>query len=90
MLSKDKRADVAFKIIGVESIPCDLRGQLLVFEKGAELLSEPLKTPWPMPWVTDEISKLAANKDAIPDKPDFRVYNPEENDQYVLLTVEKY
>lgn len=90
LLSEDNRAAIAFKIVEVESIPCDLRGQILVFDKKARLLSEPIKTPWPMPWVTDEISKLAANAESIPDKPVFRIYNPEEDDQYVLLSVEKY
>ena len=44
-----KKAEAVFKILAVESIPCDLRGQLLAFDAAGNRISEPIVTPWPMP-----------------------------------------
>ena len=84
-----KKADIIFTIRSVESIPCDLRGQVLAFDGDGNLVSDPLKTPWPMPWVTEELAKLASGRTAMPEEKKFRVYNPEESGQYVFVSVEE-
>ena len=80
-----KKADITFTIKAVESIPCELRGQMLAFDGEGNLVSEPLRTPWPMPWVTEELAKLACGETERPQEDRFRVYNPEEPDQYVYV-----
>ena len=84
-----KKADIIFTIQSVESIPCDLRGQTLAFDGDGNLVSDPLRTPWPMPWVTEELAKLASGENLMPEEKNFRVYNPEEPDQYVFVSAEK-
>ena len=66
MVSENSKASISFTITEVESIPCDLRGQTVIFDAEANLLSDPVKTPWAMPWVMDEISKLADGRTEIP------------------------
>ena len=83
-------AKLVFTIKAVDSIPCDLKGQVLAFDTEAKLISDPLKTPWPMPWVTEELTKLASGETAFPDAEYFRVYNPEEDDQYVYVEVKRF
>ena len=46
-------------------------------------------TPWPMPWVTEEISKFASGEAEMPEADRFKIYNPEEPDQYVFVSVER-
>ncbi len=84
-----KQAELMFTIKAVDSIPCDLRGQVVAFDAQGEMISDPLKTPWPMPWVTQEIAKYASGEYEIPAEGRFRVYNPEEPDQYVLVSLER-
>lgn len=84
-----KKAETVFKILAVESIPCDLRGQLLAFDAAGNRISEPIVTPWPMPWVTEEISKFASGEAEMPETDRFKIYNPEEPDQYVFVSVER-
>ena len=86
-----KKADIVFTIKAVESIPCELRGQILGFDSHGVQISEPLRTPWPMPWVTEEITKYASGEIAMPEEDKFEIIdNPEEPDQYVFVSVEKY
>ena len=73
-----KKADIVFTIKAVESIPCDLRGQVLGFDGSGVQVSEPIETPWPMPWVTAEITKYASGEIEMPKEDKFRIYNPEE------------
>ncbi len=80
-----KNARLVFTIKSVESIPCDLRGQVVAFDADNELISDPVRTKWPMPWVTEELQKLARGDNEMPDDDRFRVYNPEEPDQYVYV-----
>ena len=77
-------------IKAVESIPCDLRGQVLGFDGSGVQVSEPIETPWPMPWVTAEITKYASGEIEMPKEDKFRIYNPEEPDQYVFVSVERF
>ena len=90
MIFNGKKADIVFTIKAVESIPCDLRGQVLGFDGEGNQVSERITTPWPMPWVTEEIAKYASGEIKMPDENRFRIYNPEEPDQYVLVSVEKF
>ena len=82
-------AKKAFVIKGVDSIPCDVKGQIIAFDAQANIISEPLKSPWPMPWITEEIKKLVVGERSMPDKKRFRVNNPEEPDQFVLIEVQE-
>ena len=82
-------AAVTFTIRAVDSIPCDLKGQIVAFDAEGRLISEPVKTPWPMPWVTEELTKLATGQVPMPDKNSFKVYNPEESDQWIFVEVIK-
>jgi len=84
------KAKVVFTIKAVDSIPCDLKGQMVAFDQDNNMISEKLKTPWPMPWVTEEITKLAAGQAPMPEGDSFKVYNPEECDQFVFVKVDKY
>ena len=85
-----KKADIVFTIKAVESIPCDLRGQVLGFDGSGVQVSEPIETPWPMPWVTAEITKYASGEIEMPKEDKFRIYNPEEPDQYVFVSGERF
>lgn len=85
-----KKADIVFTIKAVESIPCDLRGQVLGFDAKGLQISDPITTPWPMPWVTEEIAKYASGEKEMPAEDKFKIYNPEEPDQYVFVFVERF
>lgn len=85
-----QNAALVFTIRAVDSIPCDLKGQIVAFDKDAAVISDPLKTPWPMPWVTEELTKLASGETEFPEEEFFRVYNPEEDDQYVYVEVKRF
>ena len=80
-----KKADIVFTIKAVESIPCDLRGQVLGFDGSGVQVSEPIE-----PWVTAEIMKYASGEIEMPKEDKFRIYNPEEPDQYVFVSVERF
>ena len=84
------QAKIVFTIKAVDSIPCDLKGQMAAFDENGTLISDPLKTPWPMPWVTEELGKLAVGVVEMPVEDKFRVYNPEEDDQFVFVEVQKF
>ena len=85
-----KKANIVFTIKAVESIPCELRGQILGFDLEGRQISDPIETPWPMPWVTEEITKYASGEKELPEEERFRIYNPEEPDQYVYVFVERF
>ena len=40
--------------------------------------------------MTEEITKYASGEIAMPEEDKFRIYNPEEPDQYVFVSVEKF
>ncbi len=83
-------ASIIFTVKAVESIPCDLKGQKVAFDCDGNIISDPLKTPWPMPWVTEEIKKLVSGESEMPEKNSFKVYNPEESDQFVFVEVQRF
>ena len=85
-----KKANIVFTIKAVESIPCDLRGQVLGFDAEGLQISDPITTPWPLPWGTEEIAKYASGEKQMPEEDRFKIYNPEEPDQYVFVLVEKF
>ncbi len=89
MNTNEVNAAISFDILAVESIPCELRNQTVAFDRNGNLVSEPLVTPWPMPWVTEELNLLADGTNEMPEEETFRVYNPEEPDQYVYVRVTK-
>lgn len=82
-------AKIAFEIKAVESIPCELRKQTVAFSAENKRVSDKLNTPWPMPWIEEELGKLASGENTMPDEDLFRVYNPEEPDQYVVVEVHR-
>ena len=83
-----KTAKVAFTINAVESIPCELRGQTVAFDEDGERITDDIETPWPMPWVEEELGKLVRDETMMPEESSFRIYNPEEPDQYVHVDVQ--
>ncbi len=83
-------AKTVFTIKAVDSIPCDVRGQIVAFDADADIISDPLKTPWPMPWITEEIEKFVSGENKMPENDKFKVYNPEEPDQFVFVEVQKF
>lgn len=83
-------AKTVFTIKAVDSIPCDVRGQIVAFDVDADIISDPLKTPWPMPWITEEIEKFVSGENKMPENDKFKVYNPEEPDQFVFVEVQKF
>ena len=84
------KAKIVFTIKAVDSIPCDVRGQMVAFDADANIISDPLKTPWPMPWITEEIEKFVSGESEMPEKDKFKIYNPEEPDQFVFVEVQKF
>ena len=86
----DMKAKTVFTIKAVDSIPCDVRGQMVAFDADANIISDPLKTPWPMPWITEEIEKFVSGENEMPENDKFKVYNPEEPDQFVFVEVQKF
>ena len=83
-------AKTVFTIKAVDSIPCDVRGQMVAFDADANIISDPLKAPWPMPWITEEISKFVSGEYEMPEKDKFKIYNPEESDQFVFVEVQRF
>ena len=55
-----------------------------------QIISDPLKSPWPMPWITEEVEKFVSGEYEMPEKDRFKVDNPEEPDQYVFVEVQKF
>ncbi len=84
------KASIVFTIKAVDSIPCDLKGQMVAFDENGNVISDPLKMPWPMPWVAEEIEKLVSGESEMPEKDRFKVYNPEESDQFVFVEVQRF
>ncbi len=86
-----KKANLVFTIREVESIPCELRGEVLAFDADGIMISDPIKVPWPtMNWVSVEVQKRGNGSVAMPDNDIFKIYNPEEPDQYVQVEVQKF
>lgn len=84
------KASIVFTIKAVDSIPCDIKGQMIAFDDAGNMISDPLETPWPMPWITEEITKLVTGENEMPDKDRFKVDNPDEPDQFVFVEVQKF
>ena len=89
MKFSDKDAKLIFTVKAVESIPCELRGQVIAFDAEGVRISDDLITPWPMPWIENELTELANDETMIPEESSFRVYNTEEPDQYVFVEVKR-
>ena len=82
-----KEAVLAFKVLAVDSIPCDVRGNAVAFDAAGNICSGKMALPWPMPWIEEELSKLAADQSAIAGVDKIKVYNPEEDDQFVFVEI---
>lgn len=86
-----KKASLVFTIKAVESIPCELRGEVLAFDAEGNMISDPIKVPWPtMNWVSVEVQKRGNGTVEVPDKDKFKIYNPDEPDQYVFVEVQRF
>lgn len=86
----DSSRRIKFEIVHVDSIPCSLVGQKLVYTLEGALVSEPLKMKWPMPWIECEFEKIAKSMEKISVKITKRVYNPDEPDQYVDVVISSF
>ena len=81
---------VSFTVLAVDSIPCSLVGNKMIFSAAGELETAPWKLPWAMPWIERELRKLAKEKAGVSGVETVKVHNPEEPDQYLLVKVERY
>ncbi len=84
------KAKIAFKVFAVDSIPCDLKGQYIAFDEDGNMISDPVRTPWPMHWIEEEAAKYVSGEYELPEASKMKIYNPEEPDQGVAVYIEKY
>lgn len=80
----------AFTVLSVDSIPCSLVGNKMVFSDSGKVETESWKLPWAMPWIERELRKVAKEKANVSGVEIEKVYNPEEPDQYVEVRIERY
>ncbi len=81
---------ISFTVLAVDSIPCSLVGNKMIFSASGEIETAPWKLPWAMPWIERELKKLAKEKTGISGVETMKVYNPDEPDQYLLVRIERY
>ena len=84
-----KKAKIAFTIKAVESIPCEVRGQTVAFDENGVRITD-LEAPWPMPWIEREMGNLVNDETMMPEENSFRIYNPDEPDQYVHVEIQRF
>ncbi len=84
----DRLYDVIIK--DVDSIPCDLKNQKLVFDVNGKLIEGELKTPWRMDWIYSVISNFLSEDSHLSGTKSVRLNNPEEDDQIIVCDVVSY
>lgn len=87
-VSVDRLYDIIVK--DVDSIPCDLKGQKLLYNVDGKLIDGQLKTPWPMDWIYEVVSEYLAEDNHLSGTKSVKFINPEENDQYLVCDVVSY
>lgn len=90
MSKVDKARKVEFTVLKVDSIPCSLVGKSMTFTYDGINLSEPWVLKWPMPWIEEEFKKIALTYESVSKQENKRIYNPEEPDQYVEVSIRSY
>lgn len=84
----DRLYDVIIR--DVDSIPCDLKNQKLLFDVDGKLLEGELKTPWKMDWIYEVVSEYLSNDSHLSGTKSVKFFNPEEQDQIVVCDVVSY
>jgi len=86
----DNSRKVEITIRKVEGIPCSIVGNRMVFSIGGTLESEPGRLPWRMPWIEGACRELAMEMAAVTQKRETRLYNREEQDQFIEVSARSY
>ncbi|WAW14576.1 hypothetical protein [Peptostreptococcus equinus] len=91
-VEKEVKIDRLYDVIvkDVDSIPCDLKTQKLVYDVNGKLIEGELKTPWPMNWIYEVVSNFLAEDDHLSGTKSVRFVNPEEKDQLLICDVVSY
>lgn len=84
----DRLYDIVIR--DVDSIPCDLKGQKLVFDVEGRLIDGRLETPWKMDWIYEVVSDYLSKDSHLSGTKSVEFINPEEKDQLVVCDVVSY
>ncbi|HBD64572.1 MAG TPA: AMP-binding protein [Clostridiales bacterium] len=90
MSEVDKNRKIEFTVLKVDSIPCSIVGNKMIFNYEGTTLSEPWILKWPMPWIEEEFKKIVLKFDKVTKQEKRSIYNPEEPDQYVEVLIKSY
>lgn len=80
--------DVTIK--DVESIPCELKGQILKYDVDGNRLEGELDTPWPMTWTYGVIEDYLKKDTHFSGVKVEEFHNPEEDDQKIVCEINSY
>jgi len=86
----DNKRKVEITVQNVDSIPCSIVGNKMVFSAGGSIETEPWQTPWPMPWLESVCRELAMEMVDVSRTKNVRLHNHEEPDQYIDVTARSY
>lgn len=84
------RRRIEITVQKVDSIPCSLVGNKMIFSMDGTMVTEPWKFPWPMPWVEQVFREFAKENISFSKNISTRLYNPEEPDQYLEISARSY
>ncbi|MBP1927425.1 fatty-acyl-CoA synthase [Sedimentibacter acidaminivorans] len=86
----DSMRKIEITVLNVDSIPCSIIGNNMIFNFEGKMLTKPWILKWPMPWIEKEFIKIALEQESVTKKTYKRIYNHEEPDQYVDVLVYSY
>ncbi len=86
----DKNRKIEFTVLKVDSIPCNIVGNKMIFNYEGRIFSEPWSLNWPMPWIEEEFRNIVLKYEKITKQEIRRIYNQEEPDQYVEVIIKSY
>ena len=84
----DRLYDVIIR--DVDSIPCELKSQKLVYDVDGKLIEGQLKVPWPMDWIYEVVSDYLSKDSHLSGTKSVKFANPEEVDQLIVCDVVSY
>lgn len=86
----EKYRKIEFTVLKVDSIPCSLVGNKMIFDYKGKTLTEQWDLRWPMPWIEEEFKKVVLKFEKVTKQEKRKIYNPEEPDQYVEVLIKSY
>lgn len=86
----DDKRRIEITVIKVDSIPCSIVGNKMIFTSEGKMLTQRWNLKWPMPWIEEEFRKIALEQEHVTKKTNKRIYNHEEPDQYVDVLIHSY